>query len=84
METPRPAVGPDEFRRQSRLVGMIGLLMDVLVSAVLLAFQVFEQTALYILVIALIGSGVVLAYVFSVIFPNRYQRNYETKYGPKL
>jgi len=57
--------------------------MDALVAAVLLAFQPFEQNILLILVAGLIGSGIILTYLFAVVFPKNYKKNYELFYGPE-
>jgi len=79
-----PRADPSEFRKQAKFVGLAGLGMDILVAIVILAFMPFEQTIVYILVIALVGAGVVLAYVFAVVFPNNYEKNYQRMYEPRL
>lgn len=77
MQPPRPTVSPEAFRSQSRFVGLIGLLMDVLVAAVIIAFRPFEQSVTYLLVALLIGVGLVLTFVFAVVFPKRYETYYK-------
>jgi hypothetical protein len=85
MEQPAvPKVPPSEFRRQSRFVGLAGLVMDILVAMVILAFQPFEENIRYVLVVALVGAGLVLTYVFAVMFPNKYERYYAHLQGKDL
>jgi len=75
-QQPVPRVPPSEFRRQSRFVGFVGLAMDILVATVILAFRPFDRDLTYVLIAALIGAGVVMTYVFAVLFPNKYERYY--------
>jgi cobalamin synthase len=78
---PLPKIPPSELRSQMRFVGLIGLAMDVLVAAVILAFQPFEQNIRYVLVAALVAAGTVLTYVFAVVFPKKYERYYNRLQG---
>jgi hypothetical protein len=85
MEEPTvPKVLPADFKRQSRFVGLAGLAMDILVAMVILAFQPFEESIRYVLVLALVGAGLVLTYVFAVMFPNKYERYYARLQGKNL
>jgi uncharacterized protein YqhQ len=85
MEQPAvPKVEPSEFRKQSKFVGLIGLVMDVLVATVIIAFQPFEQTVTYVLTAALVGVGLVLTYVFVIMFPKKYDRYYVRMLEPKM
>jgi hypothetical protein len=83
-ERPLPKVEPAEFSRQARLVGLIGLMMDVIVAAVIIAFHPFEMAVTYTLSAALVCMGLGLAYVFVVVFPRRYERYYAHMLEPKL
>lgn len=83
MEQTRKRVEPEEFRRQARLVGFMGLAGDVVVASVLLLLQPFEETVTYILALALVTSGLVLLYLFAVRFPRNYERNFARLYEPK-
>ncbi len=58
--------------------------MDILVAIVILAFQPFEENIRYVLVLALVGAGLILTYVFAVMFPNKYERYYAHLQGKDL
>jgi hypothetical protein len=77
-------VEPVQFRKQAIRVGLAGLAMDVVVAAVFVVLHPFERTVSYILAAALVGLGLVLSYVFSVVFPRRYEANYARMYEPRL
>ena len=85
METPMSRrIEPEVFRKQARLVGLVGLAGDVIVALVFIALHPIGQIASYVLAAILVASGLVLAYVFGVVFPRRYELNYARMYEPKL
>lgn len=84
MEQTKKRVEPQEFRRQARLVGFMGLAGDVVVASVFLMFQPFEETVNYLLALVLVASGLVLLYLFAYRFPRNYERNFARLYEPKL
>jgi hypothetical protein len=58
------------------MVGFMGLAMDIFVGAVVIALQPFERNLTYALVAVLVGAGIVMTYLFAVLFPHRYERYY--------
>lgn len=83
MEHAKKRVEPEEFRRQARLVGFMGLAGDIVVASVFLMFKPFEELLNYVLALALVGSGIVLLYLFAVRFPRNYEKNFARLYEPK-
>jgi hypothetical protein len=84
MEQTTNRVAPEEFRRQARLVGFMGLAGDVVVASVFLMFQPFDETVNYLLALALVVSGLVLMYLFAFRFPRNYEKNFAKLHEPKL
>ena len=83
MEQIKKRVEPEEFRRQARLVGFMGLAGDVVIASLFLIFRPFDEVVNYLLALVIVASGLVLLYLFSYRFPRNYERNFRRLYGPK-
>jgi len=77
-------ITPEEFRRQAKLVGFMGLACDVAFAALFILFEPFEPMITHALAAALLAIGLFFTYLFAVRFPSNYEKNYARLYEPKL